>query len=178
MSGHWEGLIILLSCAWATRTTQNRDLNPHTPVQQTWEVANEEGIIVWSITVVQPLWAWWPDLTADLCRLAAGSLTWDIPNHFDLQKPPAEKLCVPNGIRSTYGCSGQFYRANLRSAQFYVCPGQGHDRILRCKCVWGCSDFYCADWGCETKGDVYWNPSSTWDLITVKRNSTHDKPNQ
>lgn len=30
-------------------------------------------------------------------------------------------------------------------------------------------DYYCACWGCETTGDTYWNPSTSWDYITVKR---------
>lgn len=30
-------------------------------------------------------------------------------------------------------------------------------------------DYYCAFWGCETTGDTYWNPSASWDYITVKR---------
>ena len=29
--------------------------------------------------------------------------------------------------------------------------------------------FYCASWGCETTGDTYWTPSSSWDYVTVKR---------
>lgn len=124
-----------------------------------------------------PPWTWWPDLVPDLCKLAAGSLSWDIPDHTDLCQPPAEKQCVPSGIGNTYGCSGQFYRANLRSAQFYVCPAQGRDRNSRHKCG-GASDFYCAAWGCETTGEAYWNPTSTWDLITVKRGGSYDRPNQ
>ena len=41
----------------------------------------------------------------------------------------------------------------------------GHQTLLCCM-------------GCETTGDAYWNPTSTWDLITVKRGSSLDKPNQ
>ena len=113
----------------------------------------------------------------DIYKLAAGSLSWDISDHTDLLKLPAEKQCVPSGIGSTYGCSGQFYRANLWSVAFYVCPA--HERVwnLRHKCG-GASDFYCATWSCETTGEIYWNPSSSWDLITVKRNSSYDRPNQ
>ena len=33
----------------------------------------------------------------------------------------------------------------------------------------GPEEFYCAAWGCETNGDTYWNPMSSWDLIIVKR---------
>ena len=85
---------------------------------------NEEGNIVWATTAVHPLWTWWPDLTPDICKLVAGSPNWDLPDHTDLSNPPSEQRCVPGGIGNSYGCSGQFYRANLRAAQFYVCPGQ------------------------------------------------------
>ena len=123
MSGPWKRLIILLSCACVARATQNRDFNPHTPIQQTWEVLNVEGDIVWSTTAVQPLWTWWPDLTPDICKLVAESLTWDLPDHTNLHKPPPDKQCVPSKIGSMFRCSGQFY--NLQSPEFYVCPGQG-----------------------------------------------------
>jgi hypothetical protein len=38
--------------------------------------------------------------------------------------------------------------------------------------------FFCSKWGCETTGHAYWNPSSAWNLITVKRGSDHDGSNQ
>ena len=84
MSELWKRLITLLSCTCITRATQNRDFNPHTPIQQTWEVLNVEGDIVWFTTAVQPLWTWWPHLTPDICKLVAGSLTWDLPDHTNL----------------------------------------------------------------------------------------------
>ena len=50
----------------------------------------EEGNIVWATTAVHPPWTWWPDLTPDICKLVAGSLTWDLPDHTDLNDlPPA-----------------------------------------------------------------------------------------
>lgn len=33
--------------------------------------------------------------------------------------------------------------------------------------------FFCASWGCETTGDSYWKPSSSWDYITVKAHYPH-----
>ena len=127
---------------------------------------NEEGNIVWATTAVHPLWTWWPDLTPDICKLAAGSPNWDLPDHTDLSNPPSEQRCVPGGIGNSYGCSGQFYRANLRAAQFYVCPGQGQSKRLQRECG-GASDYFCGKWTCETTGEAYWKPSSDWDLITV-----------
>ncbi|MBR7784797.1 hypothetical protein KDM89_21945, partial [Undibacterium sp. LFS511W] len=48
--------------------------------------------------------------------------------------------------------------------EIYVCPGH---RVSR-QCG-GPGSGYCAPWGCETTGDAYWKPSSSWDLITLKR---------
>lgn len=122
------------------------------------------------------LWTWWPYLVPDICKLSAGSLTWDLPDHNDLYNPPPKKLCFPNRIASTFGCSGQFYQAIHWSAEFYICSGQGQSWKLWHKC--GVSDFYCAAWGCQKTGVPYWNPTSTWDLLMVKRGSSFDKPNQ
>lgn len=103
-----------LSCVYAAGVAlEISNNNPHTPVQQTWEVINEGENVVWSVTAVHPPWAWWLDLTPDICKLATGSLTWDLPDHTDLSRPPAERQCVPGGIGSMFGCSGQFYQANL-----------------------------------------------------------------
>ena len=33
-------------------------------------------------------------------------------------------------------------------------------------------------WGCETTGHAYWNPSSAWDLISVKQGNDYDGSNQ
>lgn len=108
--GQWQPLTILLSFVCASGATLSLgNHNPHAPIQQSWEVLNEEGNIVWATTAVHPLWTWWPDLTPDICKLAAGSPNWDLPDHTDLSNPPPEERCVPNGIGSTYGCSGQFY---------------------------------------------------------------------
>jgi hypothetical protein len=68
MNGPWKNLLTLLSCDCLAGAIP-KDFNPHTPVQQTWEVLNEEGSIVWVTTAVHPLWTWWPDLTPDICKL-------------------------------------------------------------------------------------------------------------
>ncbi|XP_008837633.1 MLV-related proviral Env polyprotein-like [Nannospalax galili] len=50
----------------------------------------------------------------------------------------------------------------------YVCPGTGRDVSENYRCG-GPEYGYCYHWGCETTGSVYWNPSSTWDLIKVSK---------
>lgn len=177
-TGRWQLLTILLNFACVVGATLSLgNDNPLAPIQQSWEVLNGEGNIVWAITAAHPPWTWWPDLTPDICKLVAGSPNWDLPDHTDLSNPPPEQRCVSGGIGNMYGCSGQFYRANLRAAQFYVCPGQGQNKELQQKCG-GASDYFCGKWTCETTGDAYWKPSSDWDLITVKRGSGYDKPYQ
>uniref|UniRef100_A0A8C7ART8 Envelope glycoprotein n=1 Tax=Neovison vison TaxID=452646 RepID=A0A8C7ART8_NEOVI len=59
-------------------------------------------------------------------------------------------------------------QAILPQHDFYVCPKDGRSRAQAYKCG-GYQEYFCASWGCETTGDAYWNPSSSWDLITVKR---------
>uniref|UniRef100_A0A8D2D053 Envelope protein n=1 Tax=Sciurus vulgaris TaxID=55149 RepID=A0A8D2D053_SCIVU len=39
----------------------------------------------------------------------------------------------------------------------------------------GIDHYYCAAWGCETTGNTYWHPTSSWDLITVQQNLTAAK---
>ena len=50
-----------------------------------------------------------------------------------------------------------------------LCMSWPFERSFRGSEVWRAAEGYCKAWGCETTGDAYWNPSSTWDLITVKR---------
>ncbi|XP_021019033.2 MLV-related proviral Env polyprotein-like [Mus caroli] len=91
-----------------------------------------------------------PTLSVDLCDLVGGS--WD-PSDQD-----------PSG---DYGCQYVNQRGSTREFDFYVCPG--HKVHTGCG---GPAEGYCRNWGCETTGQAYWNPSSTWDFITVKRGST------
>lgn len=65
-------------------------------------------------------------------------------------------------------CSNPTARNDLSLHAVYVCPGGHRDRSLSSKCGYG-SNYYCTLWGCETTGNGDWNPSSSWDFITVKR---------
>ena len=55
-----------------------------------------------------------------------------------------------------------------------MCPREGRSRPQVVKCG-GPESFYCKAWGRETTGDAWWKPSSSWDLITVRKNHT-DRP--
>ena len=96
--GWWLLLTILLSYACCAEMALPNP-NPHATFHQTWEVHNEEDNIVWSITDIHPLWTWWPDLTPDICKLAAGSPTWDLPDHTNLNSPPPRKKLCPKPNR-------------------------------------------------------------------------------
>lgn len=141
------------------------DHSPHVPKQLTWQVWSQTGEVVWSKTGLHAPNNWWPNLTPDFCQLAAGLETWDIPD-----KSPNE-LNVNNSRcpkMRDFGCACPNARCELAHHDFYVCPKDGRSRAQAYKCG-GYLEYFCAAWGCETTGDAYWNPTSSWDLITVKR---------
>lgn len=153
--------------------------NPHAPQRLTWQVLSQTGDIIWSTTKENPLWAWWPSLTPDICALVAGLDNWDIPT---LTSEEARRYW-PSSPRpfggAEYrlveghdpGCSYPKTRNTLSQTPFYVCPRDGRSRELARKCG-GANSYYCAAWGCETTGNTYWNPTSSWDLIAVQKNLT------
>lgn len=129
----------------------------------TWLIFNEAGDIV-NYTSVSSASRPWPDLEVNLCTLAPGAdAPWGTPNLFWPQ-PHAANL--PN--HRTSSCDFWQGRASLTSESFYVCPGSIRARELGVHCSYE-DVYFCASWGCETTGDAYWNPSSSWDLITVQR---------
>uniref|UniRef100_A0A8D2AKJ4 Envelope protein n=1 Tax=Sciurus vulgaris TaxID=55149 RepID=A0A8D2AKJ4_SCIVU len=74
------------------------------------------------------------------------------------------------------GCSYPRSRDNLQQTPFYVCPRDGRSRNMARTCG-GIDYYYCAAWGCETTGNTYWHPTSSWDLITIQQNLTAAKCN-
>ncbi|XP_066228779.1 syncytin-2 [Saccopteryx leptura] len=166
-SGQWRKQIIPSSCVSAAPT------NPHQPTRQTWQVISGTSDMVWEVTSNDhPPWTWWPSLYPDLCQLAAGLETWDIPT-----TDPARPLlcnsgtcaCPTGGIGGWgYGCSHPQLRAELKASDFYVCPRDSRDRDTAWRCG-GLEVFYCKAWGCETTGTTYWRPTSSWDWIRVTR---------
>ncbi|KAK1338205.1 hypothetical protein QTO34_001319, partial [Cnephaeus nilssonii] len=69
------------------------------------------------------------------------------------------------------GCSYPRARNRVQGTPFYVCPRDGRSRNEARRCG-GIDHYYCTEWGCETTGNTYWNPTSSWDLIRVQRNLT------
>nr|QJT93251.1 envelope protein [Macroglossus minimus gammaretrovirus] len=169
--GNWKRLIILLSCVLGGDGVSPENKNPHRPVTLTWQVLSQTGHIVWETQAIQPSGTWWPSLKPDWCALAAGLETWDIPDA-DVSASAKDK---PSG--SNYGdkqvswgapgCSYPKARARIADSDFYVCPRDGRTPSEARRCG-GLESLYCKEWGCETTGAAYWNPTSSWDLITVR----------
>lgn len=132
------------------------DYNPHTPHKITWKISSLEiGTVINSTQVIGPVDVTFPKLYFDLCDLVGGA--WETPG-------------LPysgTSSRNAYGCENVLGRLHTRARPFYVCPGSDRSKakIKQCR---GAEEGYCASWGCETTGTVYWLTEST-DLISVKR---------
>lgn len=148
------------------------DLGPHQPRNLTWQVISGAGDTIWSLSKVTTPSTWWPDLFPDICKLAIGAPPgWDLKGYSDIQRAPSTPPpYVEKHPRDPWGgCSNQRDRSMLRIHPFYVCPGPHRSQSLNPKCG-GKTDFFCKSWGCETSGEVYWKPSSSWDYIKVRAN--------
>jgi hypothetical protein len=74
---------------------------------------------------------------------------------------------------ATIGCGNPLSHCHcLNTDLFYVCPKDQSDEIKQYNCG-GTQHFFCYYWNCVTMCDASWNPSSSWDLITVKRNNSN-----
>nr|UGO47158.1 MAG: envelope protein [Retroviridae sp.] len=158
--------IVLVLCS----LPPGRCSSPQQSHNLTWEVISGTGNVVWSVSKIAHPYSWWPDLYPDLCTLAIDAANWGLEGHTDFQKPPSSPGSL--GSPPWGGCGEPSKRRELKTLTFYVCPGYHRSQALNWKCQ-GLSDFYCASWSCETSGDTYWRPSSSWDLIKVTANYTH-----
>lgn len=151
----------------------------------TWLIINEAGDIASSTNAIGTSPPWSP-LRVDLCALALGAATaWGTPDDFlprsglanPANKQTYDTSYVGGGLRpdvqTSFGCGNPTARSNLRSEVLYACPGGHRDRSLSSKCG-DASYYFCKAWGCETTGDGYWNPSSSWDYITVRKAPSSD----
>lgn len=165
---------LTLALVWTSIGASND--NPHQPLNQTWQVINGEGEVVWSTSKVTYPKTWWPSLYPDLCKLAIGApANWDLEGYSNFQRAPSSPSPLSrHGLDPWGGCGTKDRRSMLRVLTFYVCPGYHRNLSLNPRCG-GKNEFFCKSWGCETTGDTYWHPSSSWDLITVAANYTHHK---
>ncbi|XP_048657415.1 MLV-related proviral Env polyprotein-like [Marmota marmota marmota] len=125
--------------------------SPHHVYNVTWVINNlMSGKIANITSMMGTISDAFPTLYFDLCDLVGD--TWD----------PSDQEPFPG-----YGCHNPGGRIGTQSKQFYVCPS--HKRKKNCG---GPADGFCAKWGCETTGNVYWSPSSNWDYITLRRGKT------
>nr|AAD41892.1 envelope protein [Felis catus] len=147
--------------------------NPHQVYTLTWQIYSQSGEVVWEVQGNHALNTWWPPLTPDFCQLAAGLDTWDIPARSpkNLQSYMGERIQQ----MTAHGCSSPTARCRLAQAEFYVCPRDNRDRATAHRCG-GYEEYFCSAWGCETTGDAYWQPTSSWDLITITRGYTKPDP--
>lgn len=146
--------------------------SPHTPHKITWEVLSQTGETVFAKQGTHALNTWWPALTPDFCQLAAGLDEWDIP-HKDPREDPNDSLprarrMVQGSYEANPGCASARHKDHLSGKDFYVCPRDDRKREDQRRCG-GYQEYFCAAWGCETTGDAYWSPTSSWDKIRVKR---------
>lgn len=137
---------------------------------------------MWSVTGIHPLWTWWPPLYPSWCKLAAGAPGWglehlapdEVNDMLDFTPylitapryggPGASHAPLP---KPDAGCRTPGARTRLTKTPFYACP---KNRPLRSD-MWKCGDeshFFCYYWGCETTGQVYWNPSTSWGSLDIK----------
>lgn len=145
------------------------EISPYTVFNYTWIIKNEAGDVVNSSSSLgtQPHW---PVLEVDLCKLALGaSPAWGTPSHY---MPQSKPINAPNPNYDAHlgGCNSHIKRASLAEDMtgLYVCPGTHRDRSLNYKCGYNL-DYFCASWGCETTGNAWWKPSSSWDYILLRR---------
>nr|AAO37275.2 truncated envelope polyprotein [Mus musculus] len=119
--------------------------SPHQVFNVTWRVTNlMTGQTANATSLLGTMTDAFPKLYFDLCDLIGDD--WD---------------------ETGLGCRTPGGRKRARTFDFYVCPG--HTVPTGCG---GPREGYCGKWGCETTGQAYWKPSSSWDLISLKRGNT------
>nr|AAA43051.1 env gene polyprotein [Feline leukemia virus] len=142
--------------------------SPHQIYNVTWVITNVQTNTQANATsMLGTLTDAYPTLHVDLCDLVGN--TWE-PIVLD----PTN---VKHGARyssSKYGCKTTDRKKQQQTYPFYVCPGHAPSLGPKGTHCGGAQDGFCAAWGCETTGEAWWKPSSSWDYITVKRGSSQD----
>nr|P21445.2 RecName: Full=Envelope glycoprotein; AltName: Full=Env polyprotein; Contains: RecName: Full=Surface protein; Short=SU; AltName: Full=Glycoprotein 70; Short=gp70; Contains: RecName: Full=Transmembrane protein; Short=TM; AltName: Full=Envelope protein p15E; Contains: RecName: Full=R-peptide; AltName: Full=p2E; Flags: Precursor [Feline sarcoma virus (STRAIN SM)]AAA74004.1 env [Feline sarcoma virus] len=142
--------------------------SPHQVYNVTWVITNVQTNSQANATsMLGTLTDAYPTLHVDLCDLVGD--TWE-PIVLD----PSN---VKHGARyssSKYGCKTTDRKKQQQTYPFYVCPGHAPSMGPKGTHCGGAHDGFCAAWGCETTGEAWWKPTSSWDYITVKRGSSQD----
>lgn len=162
-------LIFLVLCSLLQSPTQ---ASPHQVYNYTWQILNHAGDIVNTSSRLGSTPPWDP-LQVDLCVLALGVedpggplAGWGTPYEYWPQPKPIEATDPKKRLR----CAHARGRGRLSLIPIYVCPGLHRPKSTWTKCGSGSyRPAHCKAWGCETTGDTYWKPSSSWDYITLKR---------
>nr|XP_042126335.1 MLV-related proviral Env polyprotein-like [Peromyscus maniculatus bairdii] len=116
--------------------------SPHQVYNITWSINNLlTGKIINQTSGMSTLGEFYPDIWFDTCDLTVD-----------------HSICL----------SIDMQRSDTRDPGYYACPraGRSPSEIRRCG---GADVGFCGAWGCETTGTTYWNPSSSWDLIILRR---------
>ena len=148
------------------KTTNNR---AYQVFNYTWVIQNYAGDILNSSSKID-VKPHWPDLQVGVCVLALGTdAAWGTPSYFFPQSKPINSP-DPDYIGHNEACNSYIKQASMsdHTSGFYVCPGKHYDKSLQYKCGYHDS-YFCKSWSCETTGEVPWKPTSSWDLITVRR---------
>ena len=144
-------------------------------------VLSERNDVIWATSKISTSIWWLACLTPNLCKLVQGvAAPCALAYQLDSYKTPEDNMpniqsnishdCLISVSRSVKpGCNNSIRRTLLQDTDFYVCPGHHHGCSLHHKCG-DKTDLYCASWGCETSGVACWNPTSSWDYITVSQN--------
>ena len=137
------------------------NVSPHHPVNMTWLVYNPETRSLLNLSSnIAPKGTWWPDLTFDLCVLAAENSGFSGRSLCDFVRDPRF------GAIGLFDWAFQEGRACAGPTPMYVCPGSNRtrDKITRCG---DAGSFYCAAWGCETTGTAHWLTNSNKGLCAA-----------
>nr|ACB05741.1 envelope glycoprotein [Feline leukemia virus] len=137
--------------------------SPHQVYNVTWIITNiQTNTRANATSMLGTLTDAFPTLHVDLCDLVGN--TWEpkvLNSHY-----------VRHGAlypTSKYGCLTEDRKKQQQAYPFYVCPGHAPSLGPKGTHCGGAQDGYCAAWGCETTGDAWWNPTSSWDYITVRK---------
>nr|UTQ11735.1 envelope [Feline leukemia virus] len=142
--------------------------SPHQIYNVTWVITNVQTNTQANATsMLGTLTDAYPTLHVDLCDLVGDA--WE-----PIVLNPTN---VKHGARyssSKYGCKTTDRKKQQQTYPFYVCPGHAPSLGPKGTHCGGAQDGFCAAWGCETTGEAWWKPSSSWDYITVKRGNSQD----